>query len=68
MNKTQKLIVIVKSRIEYTVWFAPLAILIGFFECYNGRNDNGIGALIGGFLLILIYLINKIVIGRNKVS
>ena len=59
---------LIAKRIGFTVWFAPLAILIGFFECYNGRNDNGIGALIGGFLLILIYLINKIGIGRNKVS
>jgi len=53
------------KRIGYAVWFAPAAILIGIFECYNGHNDNGIGALIGGFLLFLSYLINKIAIRKQ---
>ena len=51
------LLFLIPKRISYTVWFAPFAIGIGIYGCFNGYTSLGIGALLGGVLLVFSYFL-----------
>lgn len=51
--------VIVPKRIAYIVWFAPVAVVAGLLGVCSGYTEIGLGALLGGILLVLLYCANK---------
>lgn len=51
------ILLIITYRINYTVWFAPFIIALAIYLFLNGENNLGFGALLGGLLLIVSYIV-----------
>lgn len=66
MKLLKKIIIfIIPNRIDYTVWFAPFAIGIGIYGFIQGYANIGIGAILGGILLVSSYFLKRKILKKG---
>jgi len=66
MKSLKKIILfIIPKRIYYSVWFAPFAIGIGIYGCFQDYTNIGIGAILGGVLLVSSYFLKRLILKKG---